>query len=35
LQAKLRAQGADPGDQSGPNADVPAIAGSVAQKEAA
>ena len=26
LQAKLRAQGADPGDQSGPNADVPAIA---------
>jgi len=23
LQAKLRAQGADPGDQSGPNADVP------------
>ena len=35
LQAKLRAQGADPGDQSGPNADVPAIAASVAQKEAA
>ena len=34
LQAKLRAQGADPGDQSGPNADVPAIAASV-QKEAA
>ena len=26
LQKKLRAQGADPGDQSGPNADVPAIA---------
>jgi len=35
LQAKLRAQGADPGDQSGPNADVPPIAASVAQKEAA
>jgi len=35
LQAKLRAQGADPGDQSGPNADVPAIAARVAQKEAA
>ena len=34
LQAKLRAQGADPGDQGGPNADVPAIAASV-QKEAA
>ena len=26
LQATLRAQGADPGDQAGPNADVPAIA---------
>ncbi len=35
LQAKLRAQGADPGDQSGPNADVPPIAASVAQKEVA
>jgi glycine/D-amino acid oxidase-like deaminating enzyme len=35
LQAKLRAQGADPGDQSGPNADVPAIAARVAQREAA
>lgn len=34
LQATLRAQGADPGDQSGPNADVPAIAASV-QREAA
>jgi len=34
LQALLRAQGADPGDQSGPNADVPAIAANV-QKEAA
>jgi len=34
LQAKLRAQGADPGDQSGPNADVPTIAASV-QKVAA
>jgi hypothetical protein len=35
LQAKLRAQGADPGDQSGPNSDVPAIAASIVQKEAA
>ena len=26
LQKKLRAQGADPGDRSGPNPDVPAIA---------
>ena len=26
LQQKLRAQGADPGDQSGPNPDVPSIA---------
>ena len=34
LQIKLRAQGADPGDQSGPNADVPPIAASV-QREAA
>jgi FAD dependent oxidoreductase len=34
LQAKLRAQGADPGDQSGRNADVPALAASV-QKEVA
>jgi FAD dependent oxidoreductase len=34
LQAKLRAQGADPGDQSGPNADVPAIARRL-QREAA
>ena len=35
LQAKLRAQGADPGDQSGPNADVPPIAAGRVQKEAA
>ncbi len=35
LQAKLRAQGADPGDQSGPNADVPAIARLIDQREAA
>ena len=35
LQAKLRAQGADPGDQSGPNADVPAIARQVQRREAA
>jgi hypothetical protein len=34
LQARLRAQGADPGDQAGPNPDVPALAVS-AQKEAA
>jgi hypothetical protein len=25
LQQKLRAQGADPGDQSGPNPDVPSV----------
>jgi hypothetical protein len=35
LQAKLRAQGADPGDQSGRNADVPPIAAGRVQKEAA
>ena len=35
LQARLRAQGADPGDQSGPNADVPAIARQVQRREAA
>jgi hypothetical protein len=35
LQAKLRAQGADPGDQSGRNADVPAIARRLQHKEAA
>jgi hypothetical protein len=35
LQATLRAQGADPGDQVGPNADVPAIAARVDQREAA
>jgi hypothetical protein len=35
LQARLRAQGADPGDQSGPNADVPAIAHRIRQREAA
>jgi hypothetical protein len=35
LQAKLRAQGADPGDQSGPNADVPAIARRIQRREAA
>ena len=34
LQARLRAQGADPGDQSGPNADVPAIARAI-EREAA
>ncbi len=34
LQARLRAQGADPGDQGGPNADVPSIAASL-QKEVA
>ena len=27
VQRTLRAQGADPGDQAGPNADVPALAG--------
>lgn len=32
LQDTLRAQGADPGDQSGPNADVPAIAVAAAKK---
>jgi len=26
VQRALRAQGADPGDQDGPNADVPALA---------
>ena len=31
LQKKLRAQGADPGDQSGPNADVPEIARAAAR----
>jgi hypothetical protein len=35
LQARLRAQGADPGDQAGPNADIPAIARRLAQREAA
>ena len=35
LQARLRVQGADPGDQSGPNADVPAIARQVQRREAA
>ena len=35
LQAKLRAQGADPGDQTGRNADIPAIAQRIAQREAA
>ncbi len=35
LQAKLRAQGADPGDQSGANADVPAFAMRRMQREAA
>ena len=35
LQARLRAQGADPGDQSAPNADVPAIARAVQRREAA
>jgi hypothetical protein len=33
LQKKLRAQGADPGDQDGPNPDVPAIARSDASVE--
>lgn len=31
LQRTLRAQGADPGDQKGPNADTPAIARSFAE----
>jgi hypothetical protein len=35
LQARLRAQGADPGDQSGPNADVPALARALQRQEAA
>jgi hypothetical protein len=35
LQARLRAQGADPGDQSGPNADVPPIARALRRQEAA
>jgi glycine/D-amino acid oxidase-like deaminating enzyme len=35
LQARLRAQGADPGDQAGPNADVPAIARRIQHREAA
>jgi glycine/D-amino acid oxidase-like deaminating enzyme len=35
LQVRLRAQGADPGDQSGPNADVPAIARQMRRQEAA
>ena len=35
LQARLRAQGADPGDQSGRNTDVPAIAARVFEREAA
>ena len=35
LQTKLRAQGADPGDQSGPNADVPEIARLIDQREVA
>ena len=35
LQAHLRAQGADPGDQSGANPDVPAMAARRLQAEAA
>ena len=35
LQRTLRAQGADPGDQKGPNADVPAIARRIHSPEAA
>jgi hypothetical protein len=35
LQVRLRAQGADPGDQAGPNADVPAIARVHQRQEAA
>ncbi len=35
LQDALRAQGADPGDQVGPNPDVPPIAARVEQREAA
>ena len=35
LQKTLRAQGADPGDQTGPNADVPALAAYVRQAETA
>ena len=31
VQQVLRAQGADPGDQKGPNADIPAIARSFAE----
>jgi hypothetical protein len=31
LQKTLRAQGADPGDQKGPNADIPAITRSFAE----
>ncbi len=34
LQARLRAQGGDPGDQAGRNADVPAIARRIQHKEA-
>jgi hypothetical protein len=34
LQKTLRAQGADPGDQQGPNADVPAIARSFTREAA-
>jgi hypothetical protein len=34
LQKTLRSQGADPGDQKGPNADVPAIARSFTQEAA-
>jgi len=34
LQKTLRAQGADPGDQKGPNADVPAIARSFTREAA-
>jgi hypothetical protein len=35
LQSRLRAQGADPGDQSGANSDVPALAAGRLQQEAA
>jgi hypothetical protein len=35
LQKTLRAQGADPGDQTGRNADVPSLAAHIQNREAA